>query len=101
MHEMRRQAFQQEQTVKAKEAYRPGTITPEGATVCAAEKEGLFNGVQTLRQLIIQYGSSVCLVCMSRIMQNFPVRGWFMDVTRGRIPKLAYLKEHGRSLQSL
>ena len=40
------------QTVN-KEAYRL-TITPDGAKVCAAQKEGLFNGVQTLRQLIIQ-----------------------------------------------
>ncbi|MFR3256768.1 MAG: glycoside hydrolase family 20 zincin-like fold domain-containing protein [Lachnospiraceae bacterium] len=46
---------------KEKEAYRL-EITPEGATICASEKEGLFNGVQTLRQLIIQYGSSLpCL----------------------------------------
>ena len=32
---------------KEKEAYRL-EIKPEGVTVCAAEKEGLFNGVQTL-----------------------------------------------------
>lgn len=76
---------------KEKEAYRL-EITPEGVTVCAAEKEGLFNGVQTLRQLIIQYGSS--LPCL--YIEDYPelsVRGWFMDVTRGRIPKMAYLKE--------
>lgn len=76
---------------KEKEAYRL-EITPEGATVCAAEKEGLFNGVQTLRQLIIQYGSS--LPCL--YIEDYPalsVRGWFMDVTRGRIPKMTYLKE--------
>ena len=74
---------------KEKEAYRL-EITPEGVT--AAEKEGLFNGVQTLRQLIIQYGSS--LPCL--YIEDYPelsVRGWFMDVTRGRIPKMAYLKE--------
>ena len=78
-------------SVKGKEAYRL-EITPEGATVCAAEKEGLFNGVQTLRQLIIQYGSS--LPCL--YIEDYPalsVRGWFMDVTRGRIPKMTYLKE--------
>ena len=76
---------------KEKEAYRL-EITPEGVTVCAAEKEGLFNGVQTLRQLIIQYGSS--LPCL--YIEDYPelsVRGWFMDVTRGRIPKMTYLKE--------
>ena len=56
------------------------------------KKEGLFNGVQTLRQLIIQYGSS--LPCL--YIEDYPalsVRGWFMDVTRGRIPKMTYLKE--------
>lgn len=76
---------------KEKEAYRL-EITPEGVTVCAAEKEGLFNSVQTLRQLIIQYGSS--LPCL--YIEDYPelsVRGWFMDVTRGRIPKMTYLKE--------
>lgn len=78
------------QTVN-KEAYRL-TITPDGAKVCAAQKEGLFNGVQTLRQLIIQYG--VCLPCLYvEDYPELPVRGWFMDVTRGRIPKLSYLKE--------
>lgn len=81
-----------EKTKKAgKEAYCL-TITPEGATVSAYAKEGLFNGVQTLRQLIIQYG--ICLPCLYiEDYPQIPVRGWFMDVTRGRIPKLSYLKE--------
>ena len=81
-----------EKTKKAgKEAYCL-TITPEGATVSAYAKEGLFNGVQTLRQLIIQYG--ICLQCLYiEDYPQIPVRGWFMDVTRGRIPKLSYLKE--------
>ena len=35
----------------------------------------------------------LCHVCISRIIRNFPCVGWFMDVTRGRIPKMAYLKE--------
>ena len=74
-----------------KEAYRL-TITPDGTVISAAAKEGLFNGVQTLRQLIIQYG--ICLPCLSIIdYPEIPVRGWFMDATRGRIPTMAYLKE--------
>ena len=74
-----------------KEAYRL-TITPDGARVSAAKKEGLFNGVQTLRQLIIQCG--ICLPCLYiEDYPKLPVRGWFMDVTRGRIPKMSYLKE--------
>ena len=74
-----------------KEAYRL-IITPDGAKVLAVQKEGLFNGVQTLRQVIRQYG--ICLPCL--YIEDYPaipVRGWFMDVTRGRIPKLSYLKE--------
>lgn len=48
--------------------------------------------MQTLRQLIIQYG--ICLPCLYiEDYPQIPVRGWFMDVTRGRIPKLSYLKE--------
>ena len=84
--------LESEKTKKAgKEAYCL-TITPEGATVSAYAKEGLFNGVQTLRQLIIQYG--ICLPCLYiEDYPQIPVRGWFMDVTRGRIPKLSYLKE--------
>lgn len=57
-----------------------------------SRKRRPFNGVQTLRQLIIQYGSS--LPCL--YIEDYPalsVRGWFMDVTRGRIPKMTYLKE--------
>lgn len=58
----------------------------------AYAKEGLFNGVQTLRQLIIQYGNLPAVLYIEDYPQ-IPVRGWFMDVTRGRIPKLSYLKE--------
>ena len=55
----------------------------------AYAKEGLFNGVQTLRQLIIQYG--ICLPCLYiEDYPQIPVRGWFMDVTRGQSDAFVY-----------
>lgn len=80
-----------DEAITGKEAYHL-EITKDGAAVSASTKEGLFDGVQTLRQLIIQYG--ICLPCLYiEDYPDVPVRGWFMDVTRGRIPKLSYLKQ--------
>ncbi len=53
---------------------------------------GLFYGVQTLRQIVRQCGA-VWPGMTVRDAPAFPVRGFFHDVTRGKVPTLATLKE--------
>lgn len=62
---------------KEKEAYRL-EIKPEGITVCAAEKEGLFNVFRRFDSLLFSM-EVLCHVCISRIIRNFPcVAGLWM-----------------------
>lgn len=67
------------------------SVAPEGICIAGGSQRGLLWGVQTLRQLVRQYG---CLIpCMKiRDYPQLSARGLFYDVTRGRIPTLAYLK---------
>ncbi|MBT1181603.1 family 20 glycosylhydrolase [Bifidobacterium sp. CP2] len=66
-------------------------VTKDGVTVRGADFEGVRNGVQTLRQLIRQCGAA--LPCL-RIEDEpaFETRGYYLDVTRGRVPTLDWLK---------
>lgn len=67
-------------------------ITPEGIYAGASAPAGLFYAVQSLRQLIRQAGA--CLPCMTvEDEPDFLNRGFYHDVTRGRIPTLSYLKK--------
>lgn len=53
--------------------------------------DGILLGVQTLRQIIRQNGGALsCLRVEDR--PDYPVRGFYHDVTRGRTPTLAWLK---------
>ena len=66
-------------------------ITSDGVTVVGADFEGVRNGVQTLRQLIRQCGAALpCLHIEDR--PAFETRGYYLDVTRGRVPTLDWLK---------
>lgn len=53
--------------------------------------DGILYGVQTLRQILRQRGAAIpCLV-----IEDYPdikERGFYHDVTRGRVPKLSWLK---------
>lgn len=67
------------------------TVMPHGICVLGGSDRGLLWGVQTLRQLIRQYG---CLIPCVEI-SDYPdlnARGLFYDVTRGRIPTVDFLK---------
>lgn len=66
-------------------------ILPEGVTISGAGFEGVRNGVQTLRQIIRQVG--LTLQCMTiKDRPAFPIRGYYLDVTRGRVPTMDWLK---------
>lgn len=53
---------------------------------------GLRHGVQTLRQIIRQCGASLPAVHIED-RPAMPERGYYLDVTRGRVPTLDWLKE--------
>ena len=67
-------------------------IEEDKISLVAGSDEALCNGVQTLCQVIQLHGA--VLPCLSITdwpdLQN---RGYYMDCSRGRVPKLSYLKE--------
>lgn len=66
-------------------------ITKDGVTVTGADFNGVRDGVQTLRQLIRQCGAA--LPCLHiEDAPAFRTRGYYLDVTRGRVPTLDWLK---------
>ncbi len=72
-------------------AYRL-SVAQDGIRICAGTRAGLLYGAQTLRQVIRQTGGIV--PCMD--IFDYPAmahRGYYLDVTRGRIPTPDYLKK--------
>lgn len=67
-------------------------VNESGIFVAGGSDQGLFYGVQTLRQMIRQAGA--CIPCTEIFdYPRIPNRGYYHDVTRGRIPTLDYLKK--------
>lgn len=67
-------------------------VKEDGICLTAHTEELLVNGVQTLRQLYTQCGS--VLPCLE--VEDYPAlpnRGFYHDVTRGRVPTLEELKK--------
>lgn len=70
-------------------AYRL-SITPDRILLEAGGEAGIFYGKKTLAQLREQYaGNLPCLEIED--WPDFPVRGFYHDVTRGKVPKLKTL----------
>lgn len=70
-------------------AYRL-SIGPERVVIEAGDAAGIFYGKMTLRQLREQFGGG--LPCLEiEDWPDFPVRGYYHDVTRGKVPKLKTL----------
>lgn len=75
-------------------------ITPAGVTVCASGEAGLFYGAQTLIQALRTAGRALPALSI----QDRPAlaeRGVMLDVTRGRVPRLASLKRLATQLARL
>jgi hypothetical protein len=54
--------------------------------ITGADPAGLYYGIQTLRQILAQSGPALpCLRIEDR--PDFPVRGFYHDVARGKVPK--------------
>jgi hexosaminidase len=66
------------------------TIDPRGMLIEFHEVPGLRAAVATLRQLLREHGRQ--LPCLKiRDWPDFPRRGVMLDISRGRVPKLATL----------
>ncbi len=67
------------------------TVDADGVRIAGGSAAGLHYGIQTLRQIIRQEG---CVLPWVTIEDHpaLPARGLFYDVTRGRIPTMAFLK---------
>lgn len=67
-------------------------ISAEGVVLTAGSKAGALYATQTLRQIIRQCGAVLPAV-MIEDEPCIPVRGFYHDVTRGRVPTLDRLKK--------
>ena len=66
-------------------------ISQTGIAVTANSHTGVLHGVQTLRQIIRQCGWTLPALTI-RDVPVYAHRGFYHDVTRGRVPTLAWLK---------
>jgi hexosaminidase len=64
------------------------SIDNNGVLVCAATPQGLFYGAQTLLQLITACPGGLPHL---KIMDwpDYQRRGWYLDISRGKVPKLS------------
>lgn len=76
------------------------SVSPRGIQLSAPDQVGLFYGVQTLRQLARQFGRQwPGLAIHDR--PAFPQRGYYLDISRGKVPTLATLKHLIQRLAAL
>lgn len=73
------------------ESYRL-EITKQGVRITADGTRGLWWGVSTLRQLVFQFGAVLPCVTIDDA-PDFANRGFYHDITRGRVPTPAMLRE--------
>ena len=75
-------------------------VDSKSATVVGNGLPGLFYGCQTLLQLIRTTGTRLpCVVIRDR--PTFAHRGFYLDISRGKVPKLATLKRLADQLSSI
>ncbi|MBQ7670663.1 MAG: beta-N-acetylhexosaminidase [Clostridia bacterium] len=72
-------------------------VTKGGVHITGDSAAGAFYGMQTLRQMIKEYGASLPL-CKIEDEPSFPERGFYHDITRGRVPTLEKLKQIAKQL---
>jgi hypothetical protein len=74
-------------------------ISPGGIRITGNGPAGLFYGIKTLCQIIGQHGARLPC-CEITDSPDFPHRGFYHDVTRGKVPTLATLKSLVEKLSS-
>ena len=81
------------------ESYRL-QIAPAGIVLAAPDAAGFFYALQTLRQIRAQSGGALpCLEIEDAPV--WPLRGYYLDVSRGRVPRLEMLQRRIRLLAAL
>lgn len=66
-------------------------VSRNGVVITGADREGVRDGVQTLRQIVRQTGPTIpCVTVHDR--PAFRTRGYYLDVTRGRVPTMDWLE---------
>ena len=75
-------------------------ISPDGLRISAPDAAGFFYALQTLRQILAQHPDALPC-CEIDDAPVFPLRGFYLDVSRGRVPRLEMLKRRVRLLASL
>ena len=72
------------------EAYRL-TVSPEGIEIRSSGAAGAYYAVQTLRQILRHHPRRIPC-CRIDDAPSFARRGVYLDISRGRVPKLSTLK---------
>ena len=67
-------------------------VTEENITIQGGDGAGVLYGVQTLCQMMHEYGALLPAVRIED-EPDLPVRGYYLDETRGRVLTLSYLKQ--------
>ena len=75
-------------------------IAPDGIAISAPDAAGFFYALQTLRQIRAQSGAALPC-CEIEDAPVFPRRGYYLDVSRGRVPRLEMLQRRIRLLAAL
>lgn len=83
--------IRRDKTVGARDHYRM-EIASCGIEITASADAGAYYAVQTLRELLALHGRrSPC--CLIADWPDFPRRGVYHDISRGKVPTVATLKE--------
>lgn len=75
-------------------------ILPDGIHLAAPDAAGFFHALQTLRQILRQSGPQLPGLEISDA-PVFSLRGYYLDISRGRVPRLEMLKRRIRLLAAL
>ena len=76
------------------------TITPAGLRIAAPDAAGFFYALQTLRQIMAQAGVELPGLRVADA-PVFARRGYYLDISRGRVPRLDMLRRRIQLLASL
>ena len=74
-------------------------VEPESIVLAGKDGSGLFYGAQTLRQLVVPVGQETRILGVQ--VRDWPAleyRGTQVDMSRGPVPKLSYLKKIVRTI---
>lgn len=69
-----------------KEAYEL-VISPDGITITYSEKNGAYYGLVTLGQILVQCDSTLAC-CKITDEPSMKIRGYMLDISRGKVPSL-------------